>query len=145
MHYLELLETKTLEALREPLANMGVTRVEPWGGQLRDPDEPPATLPQLPIVWVWGDSLDTAFNNTTLRLDLNLNIMVAAAATGSDAQTPGAYAIMEAINTILRVLPISPGLGPMQLVKTKCHLRDSERGLAAYLVTYNLKLITKDF
>lgn len=145
MHYLELMETKTLNDLRAPLATLGVTYVEPWGGQFRDPDNLPETLPTLPAVWVWGESLDTFFNNTTTRVDLNLNIMVAAVAAQNQGQKPGCYAIMDAVHTTLRQNPVTPESGPMQLIQTKCHLLNSIRGMAAYLITYNLKLITKDF
>lgn len=140
---LKQLEKRALSLLQSSLPN-GVN-VAVYGGQFSNVNNLSAANPKLPCVWVWAEGLETGETGDGLiRGVLTLKLVAAANTTGDTAGEPGVFSLLARAHAALEEWV--PGhSGPPVLKATKSHAQDSERGLAVYISTYHLNILTKHF
>lgn len=144
-HFFEMIEDAAVAALTPPLKAIGVTKIEPYAGQLGQAGELVSQANRLPAVWVICGDNNVATVNTAQRLSIELCVIIAAKSvrgvntSAKGAKNPGAYDILEVVRQTLNNQQVLPQFAPPQLFFEGAALSDPTRGLAVYTANFNLQ------
>lgn len=144
MHEFEAIEDGVLSAL-QPLKSSGTVRtLEPYAGQLGEPDLR-VMATRFPCLYVIAQGLEVSWSGAMSEQHVTVSLLVAAknlrgpqAAARGDS-TPGAYDVLEAARAALHRKTVVSGWSVMRTVREAPVVYAPETGICVYEATYEIR------